>query len=582
MLTRLFLLMIVVSIFTGCGDAITSEVAGDQDGVTASDGDTIEPVDNEKKDDAADDGDQLPVEDEDAALPDSETEDEDVPTALLLEAEDISEYNAVIVTTDLLTPSFTRLAGLHTMLGIPTTVVTVEEICSSGCNDTDPKNDTQKKIKDYLMAFPSLRFVILGGDLDDVPSRKVEDTYSNTFAGSFSSTFYTDYYYSDFSEWDTNGDGVYAEDGVDAPDYKPEVGVSRIPVSTVAEADLYIEKVESYIGSYDQNAMTRLGFTANIATEYNGIVINAGYYFESPGRSVSLVPAHFSIEKQYAATIPQAAADAATISIDSQIAMFTNGTNIIVHNGHGSPALLTCEQTGDDLDFTGDMAYNLKNSTYPIFLSCACQAGQFEAPFTYHYTYDGEARERVYTEDSPGERLLTAPAGGAIAYLGNTTTGLGLAGGSQLIDEMLRYIFNVPNPILGDALIAGHEFLKENDTFQPPVLPLAVPVVDPDSYRWTQKSVILLGDLLIPVYTVAIPQQTDPISIEIKKESSALYITIHQTACDISFFDTQSYYTVKGCAENSCSYRINTDSKTIYGVRKCAGFQPKPFDIIVD
>lgn len=580
MLIRFLLLVAALSLVTGCGERDISEKSGDQDSVI-SDGDTagLSDGDSENRDD------QSAASDEDSSLLDTEVADEDeyVSPLPLLESEDISTYNALIVTTEALASSFIRLAGLHTMLGIHTKVVTVEDICSDGCNDTDSKNDTQKKIKDYLILTPGLRFVILGGDIDDVPSRKVTDKYSNILAGSYDSVFYTDYYYSDFSEWDTNGDGVYAEDGVDAPDFKPEIGVSRIPVSTVAEADVYIKKVEEYIGSYDQNAMTRLAFTANIATEYNGIVINAGYYFESPGRSVSLVPPHFSIEKQYAATIPKAAMDATDLTVDSQIELFTKGTNLIVHNGHGSPSLLTCEQVGNDYNFTGDMAYNLKNTTYPIFLSCACQAGEFEAPFTYHYTTsDGVEKERVYTEDSPGERLLTAPAGGAIAYLGNTTTGLGLAGGSQLIDEMLRYIFNVSNPILGDALIAGHQFLKENDTFQPPVLPLAVPVVDPDSYRWTQKSVVLLGDLLIPVYTTPIPQQMEPIGIDVEKGNGELYITLPQTACDISLFDTQSYYIVKGCAENSCSYRIITDSKTVYGVRKCVGYQPKPFDITVD
>ncbi|MCK5808116.1 hypothetical protein KAH37_03910 [bacterium] len=581
MSTRFLTLLMALFLASGCGETAHSNEQDDSDTFLS---------DAAVDDNAFDDSQDAALSDEDAAIDDrdsateqdNETSDEDTPPLTSLEPEEISEYNALIITTELLKPSFTKLAALHTMVGIPTKVVTISEICGSSCDDTDTKNDTAKKVKEYLIATPALRFVVLGGDIDDVPSRRVHDTYSNTFAGSFTSDFYTDYYFSDFSEWDTNGDGVYAEDGSDSPDFKPKVGVSRIPVSTVDEADSYIQKVESYITHYDPDAMNRVGLTANIATNYNGIVINAGYYFESPDRTVSLIPPHFTKEKLYAATVPQAAADAEKISIDSQIAMFTNGTNIIIHNGHGSPALLTCEQTGDDLDFTGDMAAELTNTVFPIFLSCACQAGQFEAPFTYHYTSGGVEKERVYTEDSPGERLVTAPAGGGIAYLGNTTTGLGLAGGSQLIDEMLRYIFTVPNPILGDALIAGHQYLKENDTFQPPLIALPIPVVDPDSYRWTQKSVVLLGDLLIPVYTTPLLQQLDSFVFDAKASDGGIAITLPQTECTISIFDTQKYYTVDKCSETSCSYHITTPSKKLFSVRKCEGYQPKTFSITVD
>ena len=84
---------------------------------------------------------------------------------------------ALIVTTGELAPAFEKLAILHTTTGIHTEVVTVEDICGGACNDADPLNDTAKAIKDYLTAQPSLKYVVLGGDMEEVPSRQVMDSF---------------------------------------------------------------------------------------------------------------------------------------------------------------------------------------------------------------------------------------------------------------------------------------------------------------------------------------------------------------------------------------------------------------------
>ena len=124
---------------------------------------------------------------------------------------------------------------------------------------------------------------------------------------------------------------------------------------------------------------------ANVATNFSGVDINAGYYFETEGRTADIIPLDFIKKKLYAATLPAPAADADDLDNVKQKAAMEEGVNIIVHNGHGYPSLLSCEQANNDNDFTGQMAYDLQNTTYPVFLSCACQAGQFESPFIYEY-----------------------------------------------------------------------------------------------------------------------------------------------------------------------------------------------------
>ncbi|MBI5532360.1 MAG: hypothetical protein HY898_06580 [Deltaproteobacteria bacterium] len=398
-----------------------------------------------------------------------------------VEPTSVTPAPALIVTAKSLQASFEKYAVLHTLLGMPTEVVTVETICGSKCDDKDPTKDTAKAIKDFLSQRDGLKYVILGGDIEQVPSRKVHDSYKNPFMTSYTydEDFFTDYYYSDLSEWDGNADGIYAQDAADTPDYRPEVPVSRIPATTAEEADRYLQKVVTYLTKYDLSKVGSCLVLSNVATQFAGMDIDGAFYFESTGRTLSLLPPDCQIRKMYATgTVdPKAELNSAA----SEMGAIEEGYNIIVHSGHGSVKNLTVEYTGGE-EVTGQMVYGLKNSLLPIFLSSACEAGTFGA------------------NDSAGEMLMNAPEGGAIAYLGNTVIGLGLAGGMQLIDELLRYVQTTEKPMLGDAYRFAHDKMPEKDNFSLPIVPLPVPVVDQNSYQWTQKGVVLMGDLLIPVY----------------------------------------------------------------------------------
>ncbi len=441
-----------------------------------------------------------------------EAPDIDEPVIEFDEPDPALQPIAYLVTVEALRHTFEELATMHSITDIPTAVVTVEDICGGSCDDGDPRNDTAAAIKAWATTRPGIQHLILGGDIELVPSRAVHDRYSNVVAGTYEEDLKSDHYYADLSEWDSNHNGIYAEDPGDAPDLLPELAVSRIPVSDHDEAARYVAKAREYLSAYNSADMQKALLIANIATNYNGIDINAGYYFENEGRTVDAFPTTFTLRRLYKQTLPPPSLAAEALTLAKEKEALEAGVNLVVHNGHGFPTLLTCEQQGDDLDFTGAMAYALTNQTPLVFLSCACQAGQFEAPFTWHYTNSaGEQKERVFTDDSAGELLVNAPNGGAILYLGNTTTGLGLAGGSQLIDEMLEYAFANPRPLAGDALRAARLALPQNDTFTPPVLTVPLPVVDPDSWAWTQKAVVLLGDGALPLWTVATPVSPLPL-----------------------------------------------------------------------
>ncbi len=402
-------------------------------------------------------------------------------------------YAALIITNQEYAPSFQQIAQLHTLTGVPTRVETVEDICAAapgGCSTTDLCNDAPKAIKDYIIGQygQGVTQVVLGGDASIVPGRLTEAKYSNPlYPPAFDEFFYSDDYYGDISEWDTNHDCVYGDDSNDTPLYTPAVAITRISVSTLAELSAYFAKETAYLTAYDTTRLNNALFLSNIATTLDiagvNVTIDAALYFEAPGRTLSYVPDAIDITKLYSSL---AWPDSQPLTVPAEISAIQQGYNLIVHSGHGDEVDVTVEQDGSN-EFSGDQAYALQNTQYPIMVSCACEAATFA---------DGET--------CAGEQFITAPNGGGIGYLGNSTIGLGIAGGMQLLDQFVKYTYTNQNPLVGDAVLAAHVNMPTSDglTIDFPVVgDETLPVVDITSWRWTQKAATYLGDGLLPIYT---------------------------------------------------------------------------------
>lgn len=470
----------------------------------SSDDENAENPDNEGDTDSSEENPDANDNPEDPTTdPDENSEDPEKETTTVAEPSHDFETktDALIVTREEFADVFKKFAVFHTVTGIITKVVTIENICENAvCDDDDPMNDTQKAIKDYVMSVEGIRYLVLGGDIEIVPSREVHDHFELPLGiADYTDDFYSDLYYADFSDWDLNGNGTYAEDE-DVPGLIANVAIGRISVSTVEEAELYFTKLVKHYTAFNTAHTTKSLLLANIATELSGIKVNSGYYFETEGKTISQIPANYSIKKLYTKSTPfPGNGTAEYLDNDNEKAAIEEGMNLIVHSGHGATWLLTCEQGDDpDRDFSGTMAYDLENDTLPFFLSCACEAGQF------------------VKQDSAGEKLMNAPKGGAIVYLGNTTTGLGIAGGSQFIDEMMKNMFAFPYSVIGESYLYAHFSMPQSDTFNPPIqmVNINVPVVNKDSWTWTKKSIIMLGDPM----TVFWRDPVEPFAAEIEPE----------------------------------------------------------------
>jgi hypothetical protein len=328
--------------------------------------------------------------------------------------------------------------------------------------------------------------------------------------------FYTDYYYADMQNWDGNNNGIYAEDSDNLGDYRPERAVSRLSVSNITELNNYIDKLKIYLYDYDADVVEYSLFLSNVATsitvpagQYStDIDIDGAQYFEMEGRTVDIIEQNtVGASVDFLKLYHQRSSDWGSKQLqcdgENQCNIiwaiegggpreFGNGNpNLVIHMGHGGVHTLMVEQeldgNGNPVNkFDGNMAYNLKNDIPNIFLSCACQAATFSA------------------NDSAGEMLVNAPDGGAILYLGDSSIGLGLAGGAQFIDEFVKHFYNNKDTIAAEAIFAAHKNMPTSDRLTLPLLDslsgfLGSPITT-QSYEWTQKVATFLGDLFIPIY----------------------------------------------------------------------------------
>ncbi len=150
---------------------------------------------------------------------------------LLLPPGDYFEY--LIVTSDLLLPSFQPLVDWKTEKGIPAVIRTTSWISSNYSG-----RDLQEKIRNYIKKAyqdSGLVWVLLGGDTDVIPCRfaKVDfETYSEDIP--------SDLYYSDLDgNWDYDLDSWFGEPE-DSLDMFPDVFVGRAPVTSTQQAERFV------------------------------------------------------------------------------------------------------------------------------------------------------------------------------------------------------------------------------------------------------------------------------------------------------------------------------------------------------
>jgi len=360
----------------------------------------------------------------------------------------------VIVTPRALVPTFWHLAAWRNRAGVGSEVVALEDALA-GASGRDDAERLRNWLKGFAAAHPQLAYVVLGGDEDTVPVRKI-DVWTDTY-GMYDTDDHavTDFYFADLDgDWDENGNGVFGEidDGLDM---RANLAVGRLPVDSVAEAEAVLLKIMAYEYDPPPAYLDRILLLSEPTGYYD---IDSCLLLDK--WSEQLLPQSAELTKLYEEGA--ANCDATQAHTDaSELSAFARGQGMVVHLGHGVESWLSY------LD--ADQVRALSNGPfYPVYISCACYAGNFSGP-----------------KDSVGELWLTNPQGGGVAYLGNTSIGIGYPPGQRFIKYFLEGLFDAGRTRLGDTWVTALNGYP----------PAPVPIYnDGDCYRYTDFVLILLGD----------------------------------------------------------------------------------------
>ena len=369
-----------------------------------------------------------------------------------------SPVEYLVITSTAMRPAFERLTEWKTAKGVPAVVRTLDDIAATGVVGSDLAETIRLYLRDAYLLW-GVKWVLLGGDTEVIPAR-----YATAEFLGFTQPI-SDLYYSCLDgDWNADGDAYYGEafaslsDPGDDADLVAELYLGRGPVSTLAEANLFVDKTLAY----DRPALLDFQDSMLLMAE---VLFPASY---TPGVPISIDGASFAENLRalvpgtvrlsrlyethafYPGTSPLTTA-AATAAMNS-------GHATVVHIGHGYRYTLS---TGDGSLDVGDAASFTNGARAGLFYMLNCTAAAFDF-------------------ESFAEALLLNPTGGATVVLGAAREAFPLAA-SDYQTSFFRHAYALGERRIGEAMARSRvEFVDS----------AILMTVD----RWTQLTYTLLGD----------------------------------------------------------------------------------------
>ena len=342
----------------------------------------------------------------------------------------------VIITSNSLKNAFQPLATWKQKKGVRTKIITIEEITSKY-----PSSELTlaMKIKTYLIDLYNenfLRFVLLGGDVQIVPTQPCyvdsykPDPYNQKPGITIVATdIPADVYYSTLGNvnWDTNNDGKFGEPKQDNIDIVPILYVTRAPVRNISEAQIFVDRIIEYeqspkityellhAGTILDQRITGEQISDMIFREVvvNKLILGRKKIFDPDSTSnIKFSSTNFCTElsKGYLCT-----------------EVFSHASYNEMRDEFGSKILFTREQ-----------ASKISNSGHTIFTTMACSTNAFDQT------------ESTYKSDPCiSEALIRNPHSGIVAYLGASR--FGWYDATLTISLSPGYEYDFYNRLLHDA-----------------------------------------------------------------------------------------------------------------------------------
>jgi len=350
-------------------------------------------------------------------------------------------YDLVIIAPSKFSDTLQPLVNHKVNHGIQTIFVDLEKIYQGNYFPVEGSNDAEKIkyfIKNSIEQWGIEYVLFVGGRQGGLFKERwlVPVRYTNLDDDSDEKGFLSDLYFSDiykyengqpvFDDWDSNGNGIYAEwhgNTRDVLDLCPDVYIGRLACKNKWEVDIMVDKIIEYETTTAKN---RDWFNRMIVVGGDSWPNSSDPYFEGEEENKAAI----GYMNGFTALKIWTSLDTLQ-SPEDVIRSINQGCGFLFFDGHGNPMQWGTHPPYDEEVFINGLGvsdiYKLENKgMYPICIVGGCHNSQYnvsvlnmlkiwEGSHWLHYIYYGETAYECWSW-----RLVSKPDGGSIATLGYT------------------------------------------------------------------------------------------------------------------------------------------------------------------
>jgi len=322
----------------------------------------------------------------------------------------------VIITPIYYSLDFVKLMEHKNAIGLPTTIVTLDEIFKGDYFPVQGRDD-QEKIKFFIkQAIENwgTKYILLGGGAQDIPARQAYISSIMPPETSFpSDLYYADIYDSegDFSSWDSNNNNFFGEyhyqNRTDNVDLYPDVYLGRLACGTLNQVSTVVEKIIQYEETtYGKPWFKNIVVCAGDTFPNDIGMINEGEYIT---REVVDIMSNFSSKKLWASV--------GNLNKKDILTAINNGAGFVDFSGHGSDIKWKTylpNNLDEQIEFDiYDVSFLTNREKLPVVTINACSCGKFDQSTCFAWYF------------------VKKTHGGAIATLASSGISYGIEGSSQ-------------------------------------------------------------------------------------------------------------------------------------------------------
>ncbi len=317
------------------------------------------------------------------------------------------KYQLIILSPNEFYDALKPLVDHKGMMNISSCIFNIEEIPREG---KDEQENIKYFIKEAIENWGT-QYVLLVGGMNYFPVR-----HTHVQLPEDNEVFVSDLYYADiynatgaFSDWDTNGNGVYGEynwgGGTDKIDLCPDVYLGRLPCTSLEEVVTAVNKIIKYESTraYSQDWFTNIIVCGGDTAPDDRNNIDEGEYIN---QNVLEIMDVFNSIKLWASMDELSSASNINDAIEQ-------GAGFLSFSGHGSPTSWATHPHEKENMWIPTGGYRtaaisgLSNADrLPVVVTSACSTSKFNK-----------------ADNCFGWSFIANPQGGAIATLGSTGLG---------------------------------------------------------------------------------------------------------------------------------------------------------------